>query len=197
MHNPIELFRKLSKHFEAVEAASKPAEFATATPAQVEEALKQRTRCDCKKGKCRCTWESTFTNPQRKRIQQYNQMWRDRFGKIDDRAIYHVNDSPKIRRVWSGASGAVPCLRRAMGPLFMPTRQRVLLPQELLTAMGWFCSPEAARHAGVPGHHLKPDKDINWPKLLGNSMHLAQARLPSYGQLGTYVRVASVACCIG
>ena len=78
--------------------------------------------------------------------------------------IFHLGDNPRKRLVWSGKKGALPTCRTTMGFLWFEPLGRWLLVDEIAKAMGW---PQESLDQFDHGTRLM--------KLLGNSMHLANA----------------------
>jgi hypothetical protein len=136
-------------------------DIATATPEQVAAELHKR--CKCGPDPCSCTFEEQLTGPQRVRLRDYRRIFakRNHDGQMPP-PIFHLGDNPKKRLVWSGKSGAMPTCRTSMGFLWFEPLNRWLFANEIAKAMGW----ESLDHF---------DHGTRFIKLLGNSMHLANA----------------------
>ena len=66
-------------------------------------------------------------------LQEYNSQWSQVVGTDparDRTAIYHLHDNPLKRRVWSGATKALPTLRKATGILWVPSLRRFLTKKD-------------------------------------------------------------------
>ena len=87
--------------------------------------------------------------------------------KASELGIYHLNDNPRKRCVWSVASGRLPTLRKSMGPLWLKQKSRRIRNCELVAAMGW------DHRVAIPG---KP-KSYKVCAFLGNSMHFSSVQL--------------------
>ena len=114
-----------------------------------------------------------------------------RFGKdkLKD-AFFHLNDNPQKRCVWSGATGALPTLRRAMGPIHSQSEDRPITGRESLTAMGFIAYDDLASETGL--EVLLPTWLLDDPgvfQITGNAMHLANATIVTTIALACVTRI--------
>lgn len=163
--NPVELYQRVTKQFRYVNFKSRPGMFLKASDKEIAACLATaRAKCKACKGglqACKCNWVELLTVGQRARLEKFNQLWLERFQSnpdTDPRAYFHLNDNPLKRCVWSGKGGALPTLRKSMGPVWAAALQRPVTPSEMLCAMGW---PSNIKFPGLPLRHV-----------VGNAMHL-------------------------
>ena len=128
-----------------------------------------------------------YTKMQNRNLKLYRKMFKNKFGKKRLRTAYfHLNDNPSCRCVWSGSTGCLPTLRRAMGPIHSMAANRQVMPREALTAMGFVAYDFVAEATGLP--MVLPASVLNSRTvsgMTGNAMHLANA---------TIVAVVAMAC---
>ena len=186
MRNPVQLYHEVKKRFLPVEASCAPGGYLIASPSEIWKELHSKTKRDFSTTSCKCTWWETLTPQQQARVKAYKKLWKARFNIDsckDPRAAFHVNDTPSVRCVWTGQSGALPCFRKCMGPSWHAAEDRPVLPSELAAAMGWQLNKKIAAQGGVAQQHLPEGIPVR--KMLGNAMHLANAAM---------VLAASLAC---
>lgn len=107
--------------------------------------------------------EADLSAGQKKNVARYRQLVKARKLKklhCSKLRLFHTNDNPFKRCVWSVARGRCPTLRHCMGPLWLDNDGRTVFPCELLQSMGWAAS-------------TKLPLGLNVTSLLGNSMHMA------------------------
>ena len=188
------LYKSLCKHFEEVEKNSDTGMcmIATREDAQrgLEAARSKKGGKFVKPGKH--SWKETLAPGQLTRLQAYHKLWQQRFGRSsagDKRAFFHLNDDPAVRCVWSGKQGCIPTMRKSMGPIWSDYHSRPVLVSEMLTSMGWFVDEKLAAAAGVSTFPI--DDSINYRKLIGNSMHLANVTAVLLTALASVKRASS------
>ena len=184
-----ETYQQLKLAFGPLNDETPPGSFLQATDVDIQDALAearcrswQRSRCSCGAAalaSCTCTFEMTLSEGQRLRLHKFRDAWELSMGTkadSDNRAYFHLNDNPDFRRVWSGASGQLPALRRSMGPVWAASRSRPVLPRELLLSMGWLPYKDLSNQVGLDPHFCD-FCNLNLGQLLGNSMHLGNASM--------------------
>lgn len=170
--DPVELYEKVKLAFKGTEGRSHPGTWCCATKLELRTALQQRCKCP-EAAACTCTFKSQLTSAQAVRLSKYQHLWFQKYGvksSRDGRAVFHLGDDPDFRCVWATKDGAIPTIRKSMGPLWSAQLRRPILGRELMAAMGWFCE---ARTPGPIATIDYREFSSSLGRLVGNSMHLA------------------------
>ena len=125
-------------------------------------------------GSCSTPLQS-YTDKQSANLQVYKREFKKRFGsRACKRAMFHLNDNPKVRTVWSGREGCLPTIRKAMGPIHSMEADRQVTTTEAMTAMGFVVYEDIAVASGLwqtlPADFVSARVAFS---CLGNAMHQA------------------------
>ena len=118
-----------------------------------------------------------LTDPEKERLKAYNQLWKNRHGRLasrDIRAVVHLGDNPHVWACWS-INGHFPSLRKSMGLLWHCQSETIITPRELLSIMGWPVYSELSTASCMNDTFEFPDLK-RARKYAGNAIHV-----PTFG----------------
>ena len=145
--------------------------FLLASESEIEDAT-GRIRASRRAGSCSDPLQS-YTDKQCKNLRVYKTQFKKQFGgRACKRALFHLNDNPKKRIVWSGRDGCLPTIRKAMGPIHSMEVDRQVTAREAMTAMGFVVFEDLAVASGL--EQTLPEDFVGSPgtmSCLGNAMH--------------------------
>ena len=122
---------------------------------------------------CYNSFRYLLLESEKDRLQQYEQMWRSKFGwpaKHDPNAVFHLGDNPASRVCWT-ASGRFPSFRHSMGILWHAQSETIITPRERLSILGWPVYPELCSAVGLVPFEF-PDVQRG-SKYAGNAYHVS------------------------
>ena len=116
---------------------------------------------------CSESWEYLLTKNQQRYIRGYKDLWYKQHGKPAEacpNALFDMSQDPAKR---PGTMKLMPTLRKSGTRLWIPSRGRWMMDDEMALAMGWPKIAAVAAAAGVPCDNLTYNAGQ-----LGNSMHV-------------------------
>ncbi|CAE7853726.1 unnamed protein product [Symbiodinium necroappetens] len=109
-------------------------------------------------------------------VQTLDACYRERSGhepKLNQDLVYFLGDNASFTKCWSAVNNRIPTFRTNSANFWIPSKRRLLVTADKMSALGFPVCENSARSMGVaPVPCLDPRRGA---KVLGNSMHLINA----------------------